>query len=79
MGQIVGQIVGQKATFKLKDIWALRVSARPTLAPLEALKPASQQAPRIALIVAVRQPIHIKRVRCSVCRACCSTVLMRTG
>ena len=40
------------------------------------MQSSSRQKPRSALMCEVRVPIHTERVRCSVCRLCCSTDLI---
>ena len=52
---------------------------RPVFAPTGMCRPNSRQKPRIALMCCVRAAIHSERVRCIACKACCSTVLTRTG
>jgi len=55
------------------------IASTPVRAPCGTARPNSRQKPRRALIRLVRVPIHSERVRCSACKACCSTDLMRTG
>ena len=42
-----GKLVGQKAPFKLKEIWAIRVEIGPVLGPITAGKNAACTPPRL--------------------------------